>query len=77
LILTSPYTWLEEYTTKENWIGGYQDKNGNDISTLDGLKEVLKDDFKLIKIEDVAFVIKETSRKYQHTISQLSVWKKI
>jgi len=76
LILTSPYTWLEEYTKKENWIGGYQDKNGNDISTLDGLKEVLKDDFELINTTDVAFVIKETSRKYQHTISQLSVWKK-
>jgi len=76
LIITSPYTWLEEYTAKENWLGGYKDENGNEVSTLDGLKEVLKDDFKLIHTTDVPFVIKETSRKYQHTISQLSVWKK-
>jgi len=30
----------------------------------------------LINTQDVPFVIKETSRKYQHTISQLSVWRK-
>ena len=76
LILTSPYTWLEEYTSKENWLGGYKDENGNNISTLDGLKDVLSVDFTLQSTQDVPFVIKETSRKYQHTISQLSVWRK-
>ena len=74
-ILTSPYTWLEEYTKKENWLGGYK-KNGKIISTLDGLKEVLENDFELITTHDVPFVIKETSRKYQHTISHMSIWKK-
>jgi 5-histidylcysteine sulfoxide synthase/putative 4-mercaptohistidine N1-methyltranferase len=76
LILTSPYTWLEEYTKKENWIGGYIDKNEMKISTLDGLKDILQNDFNLIDTQDIPFVIKETSRKYQHTISQLSVWRK-
>lgn len=76
LILTSPYTWLEEYTDKEFWIGGYEDKNGNEVSTLDGLKEMLKEHFGLVATEDVPFVIRETPRKYQHTISQMSVWKK-
>ena len=23
LVITSPYTWLEEFTKKENWLGGY------------------------------------------------------
>ena len=23
LILTSPYSWLEEYTSKDKWLGGY------------------------------------------------------
>jgi len=77
LVLTSPYTWLEEYTDKEFWIGGYEDENGNEVSTLDGLKEMLKEHFKLVATEDVPFVIRETPRKYQHTISQMSVWKKI
>ncbi len=76
LILTSPYTWLEEYTSKEFWIGGYKDENGNEVSTLDGLKAMLKDKFELVATEDVPFVIRETPRKYQHTISEMSVWKK-
>jgi len=76
LVLTSPYTWLEEYTAKEFWIGGYEDENGNQVSTLDGLEEMLKEHFELVATEDVPFVIRETPRKYQHTISQMSVWKK-
>jgi len=76
LVLTSPYTWLEEYTAKEFWIGGYKDENGNEVSTLDGLKEMLGKHFELVATEDVPFVIRETPRKYQHTISEMSVWKK-
>jgi len=77
LILTSPYTWLEEYTKKENWLGGYIDENGKNIYTLDTLKEIFKGEFELIDTKNVAFVIKETSRKYQHTISQLTIWRKL
>ncbi|MDP1784546.1 MAG: putative 4-mercaptohistidine N1-methyltransferase [Sulfuricurvum sp.] len=76
LVLTSPYTWKEEYTAKEFWVGGYRDVNGNEISTLDGLKEMLGENFELIATEDVPFVIRETPRKFQYTISQMSVWKK-
>jgi putative 4-mercaptohistidine N1-methyltranferase len=28
LILSSPYTWLEEYTKREEWLGGYKDSSG-------------------------------------------------
>ena len=76
LVLTSPYTWREEYTLKEFWIGGYEDDNGEEVSTLDGLKTILEENFDLIATEDVPFVIRETSRKFQHTISQMSVWRK-
>ena len=74
LVLLSPYTWLEEYTPKENWLGGYI-KDNKEISTLDTLKDKL-DGFELLDTIDVPFVIKETNRKYQHTISQMSIWKK-
>ena len=74
LVLLSPYTWLEDYTPKENWLGGYI-KDNKEVYTLDTLKEHLKD-FELLETIDVPFVIKETSRKYQHTISQMSIWKK-
>lgn len=32
LMLTSPYTWLEEWTPKDKWVGGYI-KDGKPVST--------------------------------------------
>ncbi len=74
LVLTSPYTWLEEYTKKEEWLGGYREA-GEPVWTLDGLKEVLAPHFTLVgEPRDVPFVIRETRRKFQHTVAQLTVW---
>ena len=74
-IMTSPYTWQEESTPKEKWIGGYK-RDGENVSTLQGLEEILGKDFKLIDRRDVPFVIQETARKYQHTIAEMTVWQK-
>ncbi|GAB1267731.1 5-histidylcysteine sulfoxide synthase [Aurantivibrio infirmus] len=74
LILTSPYTWLEEFTEKEEWLGGIK-INGESYTTLDGLKECLSEQFDMISEPiDVPFVIRETGRKFQHTVSQMTVW---
>ena len=76
LILTSPYTWQEESTPKEKWIGGYK-RDGESVTTLQGLEEILGNDFNLIETRDIPFVIQETARKHQHTVAQMSVWQKI
>ena len=76
LILTSPYTWLEAFTPKEKWIGGFK-KNGEDFTTLDGLKEILGRHFRLLHREDIPFVIKETARKHQHTVAEMTVWERV
>ena len=76
LIIASPYTWQQSSTKKEFWLGGYKDENGLEIKTIDNLKNILSEKFELIHLQDLEFVIKETTRKYQHTISQVSVWKK-
>ncbi len=76
LVLTSPYTWLEEFTNKENWLGGYK-VNGENMTTLDGLHELLKPHFEAFTDPvDIPFVIRETARKHQHTIAQMTFWKK-
>lgn len=75
LILTSPYTWQEESTPKEKWIGGYK-RDGESVTTLQGLEEILGRDFVLLDTQDIPFVIQETARKHQHTIAQMSVWQK-
>lgn len=75
LVLTSPYTWLEEYTDKSNWLGGVK-VNGENLSTLDALKQELADSFDFEEAVDVPFVIRETARKYQHTVAQMTIWRK-
>ncbi|MDD2898778.1 MAG: 5-histidylcysteine sulfoxide synthase [Desulfuromonadaceae bacterium] len=74
LVVTSPYTWLAEYTKKEEWLGGYRDA-GEPVWSLDGLKNALAPHFDLVgEPQDVPFVIRETRRKFQHTVAQLTVW---
>ena len=77
LVLTSPYTWLEEFTLRENWVGGIR-KDGEPYTTLDGLKDQLARHFQMIGNPlDVEFVIRETRRKFQHTVSQMTAWERV
>ena len=77
LIIASPYTWLEEHTPKDKWIGGYK-KDGENYTTLDGLKDQLNANFRLIgEPRKVPFVIRETQHKFQHTLSELTVWERL
>jgi putative 4-mercaptohistidine N1-methyltranferase len=75
LVITSPYTWLEEYTDVDHWLGGIK-VNGENFTTLDGLQAELGEDFVLRHTQDVPFVIRETRRKYQHSVAEMSVWQK-
>ena len=76
LLLASPYTWLEEHTERNAWIGGFK-RDGESFTTLDGLKEILGNHFRLIrKPQEVPFVIRETRRKFQHTLSEVTLWEK-
>lgn len=76
LVLSSPYTWLEEYTPKENWLGGIRE-NGEALTTYQALQRLLAADFEEIApAQDIPFVIRETARKYQHTLAQLTLWRK-
>lgn len=77
LMLTSPYTWLEEHTPKEEWIGGYK-KDGENVTTLDGLKTILGQHFKLLQAPvEIPFVIRETRHKFQHSLSEVTLWERI
>ena len=77
LMLTSPYTWLTEHTPRAEWIGGYK-KDGERVTSLDGLKEILSAHFRLIETPlAVPFVIRETRRKFQHTLSEVTLWERI
>lgn len=77
LIIASPYTWLEEHTPKEEWIGGFK-KDGENYTTLDGLRDHLSGHFRLVgDPRKVPFVIRETRHKHQHTLSEVTVWERL
>ncbi|MEI7612167.1 MAG: 5-histidylcysteine sulfoxide synthase [Betaproteobacteria bacterium] len=76
LLIASPYTWLPEHTQREEWIGGFK-KDGESFTTLDGLKAILEKNFRLVRGPlSVPFVIRETKRKFQHTLSEVSIWER-
>jgi putative 4-mercaptohistidine N1-methyltranferase len=68
LILTTPCTWLEEFTPPERWPQG---------STREWLIEQLAGPFELVAQHDEPFLIRETARKYQWTVALLTKWKRI
>jgi 5-histidylcysteine sulfoxide synthase/putative 4-mercaptohistidine N1-methyltranferase len=76
LIITSPYTWLEEFTRRDRWLGGFR-KDGENVTTLQALRHVLSGNFMSAgEPRDIPFVMRETSRKFQHVISQMTVWER-
>ncbi|MGI2261094.1 5-histidylcysteine sulfoxide synthase [Shewanella sp. GXUN23E] len=75
LVLSSPYTWLEQYTPRDKWLGGIK-VNGENFTTLEGLTEQLIVQFELVAVREIPFVIRETRRKYQHSLSEMSIWRK-
>ena len=77
LMLTSPYTWLAEHTPRGQWLGGFK-KDGESWRTLDALRALLAPHFEPIGApQDVPFVIRETARKFQHTLSQVTLWRRV
>merc|ERR1719445_2088231 len=68
LMLTTPFSWLEEYTSKDSWIGGTLDSNGTLKSSVNELRKILEDKdlgFELIHFSDMPLVIRNHHRHYE------------
>jgi 5-histidylcysteine sulfoxide synthase/putative 4-mercaptohistidine N1-methyltranferase len=76
LVITSPYTWLEDYTPKAKWLGGIREA-GEPLTTFAGLQRALAPHFEFLHREDIPFVIRETARKHQHTIAEMTMWRRL
>ncbi|XP_052769682.1 uncharacterized protein LOC128209616 [Mya arenaria] len=76
LVITSPYTWLTQFTDKSTWLGGFQDKNGREVYGFDTLKKTLGPQFDLIKDVNMPFFIRETAHKNQWSVAHATVWKR-
>lgn len=67
LLLTTPCTWLAEFTPPDRWPTG---------STLDWLKETLSPEFTLLTEKNLPFLIREHARKFQWTVALGTVWER-
>ena len=70
LVITSPYTWLEEYTPRDKWLVD------EGMGTLAALKKILDPAFELRHTIDLPFLIREHRRKFQWSIAEASVWQR-
>ena len=73
LLITSPYTWMQEYTPRRFWLGGFH-RGGDEVRSLQSITKALQNDFELDSVEDMPFLIREHSRKFQWCVSQSSRW---
>jgi putative 4-mercaptohistidine N1-methyltranferase len=76
LILSSPYTWMEEFTPKSDWLGGKFDPSGDAAPTFERIKSVIRDSFDLKQTKDIPFLIREHARKFQWSVAQATVWQR-
>lgn len=67
LLLTTPCTWLAEFTPPEHWPRG---------RTLDWLKQSLAPHFTLERERDLPFLIREHARKYQWSVALGTRWRR-
>jgi putative 4-mercaptohistidine N1-methyltranferase len=71
LVITSPYTWMEEYTPRALWL------DGGGRGTLSVLRDRLAPDFTLRSTLDLPFVIRDHRRKYQWSVAEASIWQRL
>ena len=75
LVVMSPYTWLEQFTPVDAWLGGYE-QEGIPVFSPEGLRAALGETFELVSEEDMPLLIREHARKYQYIVTHVSVWRR-
>jgi putative 4-mercaptohistidine N1-methyltranferase len=76
LVIASPFTWLEEYTPLENWLGGFE-RAGQPVDSFAALQNILSSDFELEREFDLPFLIREHERKFQWSVSHAGRWRRL
>jgi putative 4-mercaptohistidine N1-methyltranferase len=77
-VVVTPYSWLEEFTAREQWLGGtFDPATGQPVAAKDVLtREMALRGFTKVHEEQLPLVIREHQRKYQYIVSEATVWRK-
>ncbi|VVM05556.1 partial 2-polyprenyl-6-hydroxyphenyl methylase / 3-demethylubiquinone-9 3-methyltransferase, partial [Methylacidimicrobium cyclopophantes] len=66
LLLTSPYTWLPEYTPRERWL----------VPGSEAIERLLSPSFTLLRRWNLSLVLREHARKFQWCLPEATLWRK-
>jgi putative 4-mercaptohistidine N1-methyltranferase len=72
LLLTTPFTWLEEFTPRQHWLGGTPATG----RSFEALRTLLDPHFELEHTVDLPFLIREHARKFQYGVALGSRWRR-
>lgn len=73
LVITTPNTWLEAFTAKEYWLGATPETG----EPLEALSAALEPAFTLQRRLDLPFLIREHRRKFQWSVAEATVWRRM
>jgi putative 4-mercaptohistidine N1-methyltranferase len=76
LAIFSPYSWLESFTPREAWLGGFA-VDGKPVNSAAALSEFLTaEGFERLAESDVPLVIREHARKFQYIVTHAQLWRR-
>ena len=64
LLLTSPYTWSEDFTPRSRW----------PLNSFPVMQNLLSPAFRLVRRQDLPFLLREHRRKFQLTFADATLW---
>ncbi|CAN0182009.1 unnamed protein product [Ectocarpus sp. 6 AP-2014] len=76
MVVVSGYEWNEDVTPEGAWLGGYLDKDGNEVPSIQGLSRGLGEDFKLVHVERVPCMRPLTDRTFEYASAEATVWRR-
>jgi putative 4-mercaptohistidine N1-methyltranferase len=74
LVIASPFSWEENITPKDLWLGGFVDENGKSRTSVQGLQALFGDAFALVHETELPTATRKHSRQFAVSISHVSVW---
>jgi hypothetical protein len=78
VVIVTPFSWLEEFTPRRKWLGGFNDPvSQTPIFSDESLKDTMvRLGFEKIHQQQMPLIIREHQRKYQYIISEATGWRK-
>ncbi len=75
LLVVSPFTWREDYTPRDAWLGGFE-RDGAPVRSEDGLRAELEGEFDPVDAFDMPFLLREHARKFEYVVSRATLWRR-